>query len=109
MTALAGGAADRVALAILLPFAGFLVNGAVAFVRPQAKRLVSVVGVGSVAAAFVVGVTVFLAVLRRAPRGAVRAHPVDLDPGRRPQGGRGPPGGPALGRDAAGGDGGLRP
>ncbi|HXY70441.1 MAG TPA: NADH-quinone oxidoreductase subunit L [Gemmatimonadales bacterium] len=67
MTELAGSAADRVGLAILLPFLGFLVNGAVAFLRPQAKRLVSVVGVGSVAAAFAVAVAVFLAVLGARP------------------------------------------
>jgi NADH-quinone oxidoreductase subunit L len=67
MKPLAGGAADWVGLAILLPFAGFLVNGALAFLRPQAKRLVSIVGVGSVAAAFAVGVAVFLAVLGAHP------------------------------------------
>ena len=69
MTTLAGGAADWVWLAILLPFAGFVANGALAFLRPQAKRLVSVIGVGSVAAAFAVAVAVFLAVLR--------VHPVE--------------------------------
>jgi len=67
MKPLAGSAADWVGLAILLPFAGFLVNGALAFLRPRAKRLVSVVGVGAVAAAFAVGVAVFLAVLRAHP------------------------------------------
>ena len=67
MKPLAGSAADWVGLAILLPFAGFLVNGALAFLRPWAKRLVSVVGVGAVAAAFAVGVAVFLAVLRAHP------------------------------------------
>ena len=67
MTGLAGGAADWIWLAILLPFAGFLVNGALAFLRPQAKRLVSAIGVGSVAAAFAVGVAVFLAVLGAHP------------------------------------------
>ena len=67
MRPLAGGAADWVGLAILLPFAGFLVNGALAFARPQARRWVSVVGVGSVAAAFAVGVAVFFAVLGAHP------------------------------------------
>jgi len=62
MSPLTGTAADWVGLAILLPFAGFLVNGALAFVRPRARRTVSVVGVGSVAAAFVVAVAVYLAV-----------------------------------------------
>ncbi len=67
MTALQGGAADWVGLAILLPFAGFLANGALAFLRPQAKRAVSVIGVGTVAAAFAVGVAVFAAVLGAHP------------------------------------------
>ena len=67
MRPLAGSAADWAGLAIVLPFAGFLVNGAMAFLRPRAKRLVSVVGVGSVAAAFAVAVAVFLAVLSAHP------------------------------------------
>ena len=67
MTTLQGGAADWVGLAILLPFAGFLANGALAFLRPQAKRAVSVIGVGTVAAAFAVGVAVFAAVLGAHP------------------------------------------
>ena len=62
MSPLAGTAADWVGLAILLPFAGFLVNGLLAFVAPKARRTVSVVGVGSVVLAFVVAVAVFLAV-----------------------------------------------
>jgi len=62
MNPLAGTAVDWVGLAILLPFAGFLVNGALAFLRPKAKRTVSTIGVGSVAAAFVVAVAVYLAV-----------------------------------------------
>jgi len=69
MNPLAGSAADWAGLAILLPFAGFLVNGALAFWRPKARRAVSLVGVGSVAAAFVVAVAVFLAV-RAAPPAA---------------------------------------
>ncbi len=67
MNPLSGTAADLVGLTILLPFLGFLVNGALAFVRPRAKGLVSAVGVGSVALAFVLGVLVFLAVLRGHP------------------------------------------
>ncbi len=69
MNPLAGTAADWVGLAILLPFAGFLVNGALAFWRPKARRAVSIVGVGTVVAAFVVAVAVFLAV-RAAPPAA---------------------------------------
>jgi NADH-quinone oxidoreductase subunit L len=67
MSPLAGGVADWIGLVILLPFAGFLVNGTVAFARPKARRLVSAVGVGSVAAAFALGVAIFLAVLRAHP------------------------------------------
>mgnify|MGYP001593434499 FL=1 len=66
MNPLAGTAADLVGVTILLPFLGFLVNGALAFLRPQEKRLVSVVGVGSVALSFLMGVAIFLAV-RGAP------------------------------------------
>jgi NADH-quinone oxidoreductase subunit L len=62
MSPLAGTAADWVGLAILFPFAGFLVNGALAFLRPKARRAVSIIGVGSVVAAFAVAVAVFLAV-----------------------------------------------
>jgi NADH-quinone oxidoreductase subunit L len=60
---LAGTAADLVGLTVLLPFLGFLVNGALAFVAPQRKRLVSIVGVSSVALAFAVGVAILGAVL----------------------------------------------
>ncbi len=41
-----------------LPLLGFLVNGAIAFARPKAKRLVSSVGVGVLVAAFGVAVLV---------------------------------------------------
>ena len=70
MNPLAGTAADLVGLTILLPFLGFLVNGALAFFRPRDKRLVSIVGVGSVALAFAVGVAIFAAVLGAHPDGA---------------------------------------
>ncbi len=39
-------------LVVMLPFAGFLANGALSFARPDAKRLVSAIGVGSVVLAF---------------------------------------------------------
>jgi NADH-quinone oxidoreductase subunit L len=42
----------------VLPLAGFVLNGALALARPKAKTTVSVIGVGSVAAAFVVAVVV---------------------------------------------------
>ncbi len=54
------GSVGLVWLVIVLPFAGFLVNGWLSFVRPDAKRMVSVVGVGTVALAFVVGLAVAL-------------------------------------------------
>jgi NADH-quinone oxidoreductase subunit L len=47
-------------LAVLLPFLGFLVNGWLSFFRPNAKRAVSVVGVGVLVAAFLVGLTTVL-------------------------------------------------
>jgi NADH-quinone oxidoreductase subunit L len=53
--------ADRVGLLILLPFLGFLVNGTLAFAQPRAKRLVTAIGVGSVAASFFLAVAMFLA------------------------------------------------
>ncbi len=67
MSPLAGTAADWVGLAILLPFAGFLANGALAFLRPHDRRLVSWIGVGTVAASFVVAVGAFAAVLGAHP------------------------------------------
>lgn len=54
-------------LAVAFPLAGFLVNGALALRRPQAKGLVSVVGAGSLLAAFLVAVGVFLELLRQPP------------------------------------------
>ncbi|MEE8134448.1 MAG: NADH-quinone oxidoreductase subunit L [Gemmatimonadales bacterium] len=39
-------------LVVVLPFAGFLATGALSFVRPDAKRLVTAIGVGSVVLAF---------------------------------------------------------
>ncbi|HUR93445.1 MAG TPA: NADH-quinone oxidoreductase subunit L [Gemmatimonadales bacterium] len=54
-------------LAVALPLAGFLVNGALALWRPRAKAAVSVVGPGVLLAAFVVSVGVFLELWREAP------------------------------------------
>src|SRR5438094_1052551 len=42
----------------VLPLAGFVLNGALALIRPKARPLVTIIGVGSVAAAFVVAVLV---------------------------------------------------
>ncbi len=43
---------DVVWLVVLLPFLGFLANGWLSFFRPKAKRAVSIIGVGTVAASF---------------------------------------------------------
>ncbi len=56
------GLAAWVWLVLALPLAGFLVNGALVFVRPRANGLVTLVGVGTVAAAFGVAVAVATAV-----------------------------------------------
>ena len=40
-------------LAVLLPFLGFLANGWLSFFRPDAKRVVSVIGVGVLVASFI--------------------------------------------------------
>ncbi|HWP39029.1 MAG TPA: NADH-quinone oxidoreductase subunit L [Gemmatimonadales bacterium] len=54
-------------LVVVLPFAGFLVNGALSFFRPTATRAVSVVGAGVLIAAFAVALVV--------AGGVARAHP----------------------------------
>ena len=46
-------------LAVALPVAGFLINGALALWRPQAKRIVSVVGAGVLVGAFAVALGVW--------------------------------------------------
>jgi NADH-quinone oxidoreductase subunit L len=53
-------------IAVALPLLGAIINGALAFRRPQAKMLVSLVGVGVMVAAFAVAVATF-AELQRAP------------------------------------------
>jgi len=63
------GAATRLAwLTVALPLLGFVLNGLIAIVRPQARRLVSLIGPGVLFAAFAVAVAIFL---------EVRAHPPD--------------------------------
>jgi NADH-quinone oxidoreductase subunit L len=54
-------------LTVALPLLGFLVNGALALRRPQAKDAVSIVGVGVLAAAFLVSVGVFVDLWRHPP------------------------------------------
>jgi NADH-quinone oxidoreductase subunit L len=49
-------------IAVLLPFLGAIANGWLAFRRPEAKGLVSVIGVGVLVAAFAIAVGVFLEV-----------------------------------------------
>jgi NADH-quinone oxidoreductase subunit L len=58
-------------LAVAFPLAGFLVNGALALRRPQAKGLVSAVGAGTLVAAFVVALGVFLELLRQPPEAPI--------------------------------------
>ncbi len=54
---------DLIWLVVLLPFAGFLVNGALSFLRPQDKSAVSWVGVGTVVLSFVVSAGIFVELL----------------------------------------------
>jgi len=49
---------DWVWLAVFLPFVGFLINGALSFVRPKATTAISTVGVGVLVAAFLVALAV---------------------------------------------------
>ena len=45
-------------LTVLLPFAGFLANGALSFFRPEAKRAVGAIGVGVLVVAFLIALVV---------------------------------------------------
>jgi NADH-quinone oxidoreductase subunit L len=54
------GAVRWVWLAVALPFLGFLVNGALALRRPQARSVISMVGAGVLLGAFAVAALVFL-------------------------------------------------
>jgi NADH-quinone oxidoreductase subunit L len=54
-------------LTVALPLAGFLANGALAIRRPAAKDAVSYIGVGVLAAAFLVSVGVFIDLLKSPP------------------------------------------
>jgi NADH-quinone oxidoreductase subunit L len=58
-------------LTVALPVAGFLVNGALALWRPNAKSAVSIVGAGVLVAAFVVSAGVFLDLSRQSPAGPI--------------------------------------
>ena len=54
-------------LAVALPLAGFLVNGALSLRRPDAKGVVSLVGAGVLVAAFLVSLGVFAELVARPP------------------------------------------
>jgi NADH-quinone oxidoreductase subunit L len=54
-------------LTVALPLIGFLANGALAIRRPAAKDAVSYIGVGVLAAAFLVSVAIFIDLLRNPP------------------------------------------
>jgi NADH-quinone oxidoreductase subunit L len=56
-------------LVIVLPFIGFLANGLISLVRPQAKSTVTAIGVGVLVAAFAVAIAV-VAGLAQDPEGA---------------------------------------
>lgn len=56
----AAGPIQWVGLAILLPFLGFLANGALALWRPEAKGAVSVIGPAVLLGSFVLAVLIFL-------------------------------------------------
>jgi NADH-quinone oxidoreductase subunit L len=58
-------------LTVALPLLGFLVNGALALRRPQAKNAVSAVGVGVLVASFLVSVGVFFEIWRHPPHGPI--------------------------------------
>jgi NADH-quinone oxidoreductase subunit L len=58
-------------LTVALPLAGFLANGALALWRPQSKGLVSVLGPGTLLAAFAVSVGIFLELWREPPHAPV--------------------------------------
>jgi NADH-quinone oxidoreductase subunit L len=58
-------------LAVALPVAGFLVNGALSLWRPQAKDAVSVVGAGVLLAAFAVSLGVYFELWREPPHAPI--------------------------------------
>ena len=54
-------------LVVLIPFLGFVVNGALAVRRSRAKGIVTTVGVGVLVAAFAAALVIAVAVLRHPP------------------------------------------
>jgi NADH-quinone oxidoreductase subunit L len=57
-------------LVVLAPFAGFLINGALGFRRPDDKRTVSAIGVGVLVLSFLAALFVASGVLAHPPHGA---------------------------------------
>ena len=68
----AEGAVRWVWLTVALPLAGFLVNGALALRRPEAKRAVSVIGAGVLLAAFLVALAVTGQLLAHPPEAPIQ-------------------------------------
>ena len=58
-------------LAVLLPFAGFLANGALSFFRPEAKRAVGAIGVGVLVVAFLIALVVVVKLAGASPSSPV--------------------------------------
>ena len=58
-------------LAVAFPLLGFLVNGALSLRRPGAKHAVSIIGVGVLAASFVVAAGVFLQLWQHPPEAPI--------------------------------------
>ena len=58
-------------LTIALPFLGFLVNGTVAMVRPDAKRIVSLVGPAVLLASFGVAIAIFAGLWTQPPEAPI--------------------------------------
>jgi NADH:ubiquinone oxidoreductase subunit 5 (subunit L)/multisubunit Na+/H+ antiporter MnhA subunit len=67
----AEGAVSWVWLAVALPLLGFVVNGALALRRPEAKTAVSVIGAGVLIAAFVVAALVYVQLRGHPPEAPV--------------------------------------
>ena len=68
------GAVRWVWLAVALPFLGFLVNGALALRRPQARSVVSMVGAGVLLGAFAVAALVYLQLRSHPPETPILAE-----------------------------------
>ncbi|HXE84662.1 MAG TPA: NADH-quinone oxidoreductase subunit L [Gemmatimonadales bacterium] len=74
MTADAGTSIGLVWVPPALALLGFVLNGTIAFVRPQAKTAVSIIGAGVLLAGFAVAVTIFTGFAALHPEAAVVAR-----------------------------------